>query len=135
MPCKKAAQAPISDVRVQVDNNEGRDYTLALVDAPSEDEVLERRARAFEAAESQRLEQINAAEARLQSAADAEADKVAKAAMTDWWDARRIQLREAVKHEVEKQTDPRKRNDCDRSGLQSVSCICDQCGFRIIRRR
>ena len=81
----------------------GNDYTLQLVDAPSEDDVLERRARACETAEGLRLRQINEAETRLQEAAEEERTRVATAAMADWWDARRIQLKEAVKHEVEKQ--------------------------------
>lgn len=37
------------------DNNGGADYALPLVGAPTEQQVLERRAAAFEAAEKERL--------------------------------------------------------------------------------
>lgn len=55
-----------SHANAQVDNNAGRDFELELVDAPTEEQVLERRAAAYEAAEKARQEAIDAAEAELQ---------------------------------------------------------------------
>jgi putative heme iron utilization protein len=60
---------------LQVDNNNRKDYLLRLVDAPSEDEVLEARVRAYEEAEAARLAAISEAEAKLAAAADDEREK------------------------------------------------------------
>ncbi|CAL8472333.1 g11876 [Coccomyxa elongata] len=47
------------------DNNGGADYALPLLGAPTEQQVLERRAAAFEAAERERLAELEAEEERL----------------------------------------------------------------------
>jgi peptidyl-tRNA hydrolase len=76
-----------------VDNNGGNNFRLKLIDAPTEEEVLERRAREFEAAERGRLAQISAAEAEIAAQIDKERREVEKEAMHEWWRARRAVLR------------------------------------------
>lgn len=78
----------------QVDNNEGLDYKLKLVDAPTEDEIENRRAREFEAAEHDRLLQIAEAEAEISKEVGAEREDAEGDAMHDWWRVRRADLRQ-----------------------------------------
>jgi hypothetical protein len=79
---------------VQVDNNEGLDYKLKLVDAPTEEEVLDRRAREFEAAERDRLAQIAQAEAEISKEVAAQREEAEGDAMHEWWRVRRGELRQ-----------------------------------------
>lgn len=78
----------------QVDNNEGLDYKLKLLDAPSEEEILDRRAREFAAAERDRLAQIGEAEAEISKEVGAEREEVEGDAMHEWWRVRRSELRQ-----------------------------------------
>jgi hypothetical protein len=78
----------------QVDNNEGRDFKLTLVDAPTEDEILDRRAREFEAAERDRLAQIAQAEAEVSKEVAAQREDAEGDAMHEWWRVRRAELRQ-----------------------------------------
>lgn len=79
---------------MQVDNNEGLDYKLKLVDAPTEEEVLDRRAREFEAAERDRLTQIAQAEAEISKDVAAQREDAEGDAMHEWWRVRRGELRQ-----------------------------------------
>lgn len=78
----------------QVDNNEGLDYKLKLVDAPTEEQILDRRAREFAAAERDRLAQIAQAEAEISKEVAAEREDAEGDAMHEWWRVRRSDLRQ-----------------------------------------
>lgn len=88
-----------------MDNNDGDNYQLDLVDAPTEQELSERRAAAFREAEASRLTEIEGAEAEIRQKAAEEVAAVEKEAMRDWWQRRREGLREEAKREVERQLD------------------------------
>lgn len=86
---------------MQTENNSGNDFQLQLVGAPSEEEVLERRAREFEAAERDRVEQIAAAEAEIAEQIAEERRAAESDAMHTWWRGRRAELRQAASHRVD----------------------------------
>ncbi|NJR42995.1 MAG: hypothetical protein HC767_10350 [Akkermansiaceae bacterium] len=76
-----------------MDNNEGLDYKLKLVGAPTEEEILDRRAREFEAAERDRVAQIAQAEAEISKDVAAQREAAEGDAMHEWWRVRRGDLR------------------------------------------
>jgi hypothetical protein len=88
-----------------VDNNDGRDFQLQLVDALSEQELSERRIVAFRAAETKRLAQIEEAEAEIKQQVAAEVKVMEKEAMREWWQRRRQELRAEAKDEVVRRLD------------------------------
>lgn len=88
-------------VVVQTENNSGNDFQLKLVGAPTEEEVLERRAQEFEAAERDRVAQIAAAEAEIAEQIAEERRTAESDAMHEWWRSRRAELRAQAAHIVD----------------------------------
>lgn len=66
---------------VQVDNNNGLDYTLPLTGALTEDQVLAGRVAAYEAQDAARTRDIDAAEAELWARVQAQAREASESAM------------------------------------------------------
>eukprot|EP00892_Ulva_mutabilis_P005442 jgi/Ulvmu1/326/UM001_0330.1 len=92
----------VQDFRTsKTENNSGNDFQLRLVGAPSEEEVLDRRAREFEAAERDRVAQIAAAEAKIAEQVAEEQREAESDAMHAWWRGRRAELRQQASHIVD----------------------------------
>jgi hypothetical protein len=98
---------------LQVENNHGKDFRLKLIDAPTEDEVLEKRVAAYEAAEAARKAEIDAAEAKVLAAAEIKRAEVSADAMHAWWEARRATVWQQVQEEVSAQLDGTVDGACD----------------------
>lgn len=120
---------------MQTENNSGNDFQLPLEGALSEEEVMQRRAEEFEAAERDRVAQITSAEAEIAEQVAAERQEAESDAMHAWWRVRRGELRaqasQIVDAEISGHVDgcaDSMEVRCGRCALQGKALLCNQGG-------